>query len=116
MNDEILTAHKTLAKTLGSHPLVFGKDPNDGTPTIHHDWIAVDIKFETRVNGWYTKVNHFIFDKKDGTIILKGFQVASRKYKMIQFNRLIIEEKVKILDIINKKYDQIFDNSNVSAH
>jgi len=113
VNDEMFNVYNELAKKFGSHPLVMGKDFEDGTPVVHDPWIAVDVQIGLKIDGYYTKVNHLIHDKRHGfnNVIIKGFQIIKGKYRMKEFNQFSMEEKIEILKKLKETYDEVLSDS-----
>ena len=69
----------------------------------------IPLKFQTKVDGYYTKVNGLGYDKTfNGTsreFFLKGFQVARLKYRMKPIKNLDVWERQTILDELIKQYN-----------
>lgn len=69
----------------------------------------IPLKLNTKVDGYFTKVNGLGYDKiHNGTsreFFLKGFQVGRRKYRMKPITNLDVWQRQEILDELIKQYN-----------
>jgi hypothetical protein len=107
VDNEMFKLYTSLGKKFGTHPLAMGRE-QDGSPVVHQSWIAIDVQFEMKLGGWFTKVNHLVHDTRRGfnNVIIKGFRLGCRKYQMKTFSDLDIEKKIEIIELIKEKYNE----------
>jgi len=69
----------------------------------------IPLKFNTKLEGYFTKVNGLGYDSHFNTssraFFLKGFQVGRLKYRMKPIKNLSVEERQIVLDELIKQYN-----------
>ena len=83
--------------------LVMGKDENK-KPVVHDGYKVVKISLDMVLDNYWTKCNHIGVNGYSCKrhLMIKGFQVIKKKYRMIPINELTMSNKIEILNHLRK--------------
>jgi len=115
VENEMIRIFQTLSKKIGSQPLIMGKDMDGKSPMVHPKYDSIAVRFEMKLDGYFTKVNHIIWDRHVmfNKIVIKGFQLMRGRYRFKPFSDLQIEDKILVINKLKEIYDEILNDRTV---